>query len=98
MDRAVPDTAVHADSAVSSQEHSALLAHPDAAVEHDDHDPHEHEEDHGREWLRVGFVAVVILLVWWGIVPRFHGIDLLAIAGILIGGFPIFKEAIADLL
>jgi heavy metal translocating P-type ATPase len=56
----------------------------------------EHEE-HGREWLRVGFVALVILLVWSRLVPRFHGIDFLAMAGILIGGFPIFKEALADL-
>ena len=47
---------------------------------------------------RVGFVAVLIVVVWWGVVPRFHGVDLLALAGILIGGFPIFKEAIADLL
>ena len=32
------------------------------------------------------------------LVPRFHGVDFLALAGILIGGFPIFKEAFADLL
>src|ERR1019366_9715900 len=55
------------------------------------------EEDHGRDWLRVGFVAVVIAVVWAGAIPRFHEIDLLAIVGILIGGFPIFKEAFADL-
>jgi len=30
--------------------------------------------------------------------PRVHGIDALALAGILIGGYPIFKEALADLL
>ena len=39
----------------------------------------------------------MIVLVWWGVVPRFHGVDFLALAGILIGGFPIFKEAFADL-
>lgn len=64
---------------------------------HDDHE-HEHEEAGVGEWVRVGFVALVIAVVWWGIVPRFHGIDVLAVAGIAIGGFPIFKEAIADLL
>lgn len=67
-------------------------------LEHaDDHgEPQEHE-DHGREWVRVAFVALVIVLVWTRLVPRFHGIDLLALAGILFGGFPIFKEAFADL-
>lgn len=58
----------------------------------------EEPEEHGREWLRVGFVALVIALVWWGIVPRYRGIDFLALAGILIGGFPIFQEAFADLV
>jgi Cd2+/Zn2+-exporting ATPase/Cu+-exporting ATPase len=48
--------------------------------------------------MRVGFVALVIAVVWWGAIPRVHGIDMLALAGILIGGYPIFKEAIADLL
>ena len=46
----------------------------------------------------MGFVALVLLVVWSGLVPRCAGIDWLALAGIAIGGFPIFKEAIADLL
>ena len=64
---------------------------------HEHEHEHEHEEAGLAEWVRVGFVALVILVVWWGVVPRFHGIDFLAITGIAIGGFPIFKEAIADL-
>jgi Cd2+/Zn2+-exporting ATPase/Cu+-exporting ATPase len=50
------------------------------------------------EWARVGFVAVVLLIVWSGVVPRPGGIDWVALVGIAIGGYPIFKEAIADLL
>jgi heavy metal translocating P-type ATPase len=61
--------------------------------EHAGHEEHEHR----HEWVRVAFVALVIGLVWFGPIPRFHGIDFLALAGILIGGFPIFKEAFADL-
>jgi hypothetical protein len=34
---------------------------------------------------RVGFVAVILILVWLRVVPRIHGIDLLALAGIHIG-------------
>ena len=37
---------------------------------------------------------LAIILVWSRQVPRYHGIDFLALAGILIGGFPIFKEAL----
>lgn len=63
----------------------------------------EHHDDHRHakswlEWGRVGFVAAILAVVWFGIVPRFHGIDLVAIFGILIGGYPIYKEALADLL
>lgn len=68
----------------------------DLAEDANHREEHEHEE-HGRDWLRVAFVALVLVLVWARLVPRFHGVDLLAIAGILIGGFPIFKEAFADL-
>jgi cation transport ATPase len=32
------------------------------------------------------------------VVPRVGAIDILALVGVLIGGYPIFKEAIADLL
>lgn len=66
--------------------------------------PLPHDEDHARheqwwhDWARVCFVAVVIIVVRWGAVPRFGRVDILAIAGILIGGFPIFREAVADLL
>jgi len=64
----------------------------------EDHEDH-HDHDEGwLEWARVAFVAVVLLLVWSQAVPRVRGIDILAVIGVLIGGYPIFKEAIADLL
>jgi Cd2+/Zn2+-exporting ATPase/Cu+-exporting ATPase len=69
--------------------------------EHHDEHGHDHEHDHGqawREWARVGFVAVMLVLVWLQVVPRVKGMDILALIGVLIGGYPIFKEAISDLL
>jgi Cd2+/Zn2+-exporting ATPase/Cu+-exporting ATPase len=62
--------------------------------------PDNHEGDHeGRlEWARVAFVAVVLVLAWAQVIPRARGIDILALIGVLIGGYPIFKEAIADLV
>lgn len=68
-----------------------------AEHEHHEHEDHEHAEP-TKDWLRVAFVAVIIGVVWWGIVPRYRGVDLVAVSGILIGGFPIFKEALEDLL
>ncbi|SPF55074.1 Heavy metal translocating P-type ATPase [Candidatus Sulfopaludibacter sp. SbA4] len=62
---------------------------------------HEQEPDHEESWIewgRVAFVAAILILVWAQVVPRVRGVDLLAIAGLLIGGYPIFKEAISDLL
>jgi Cd2+/Zn2+-exporting ATPase/Cu+-exporting ATPase len=65
------------------------------------HSGHHAEEEHGPagwlEWARVGFVALVLLVVWTGWIPRRAGVDWLALAGIVIGGFPIFQEAISDL-
>jgi heavy metal translocating P-type ATPase len=78
------------------------------------HDPHNHEDPHDEghhseqdhhdhdegwvEWARVAFVAAILILVWARVVPLVRGIDILAVLGLLIGGYPIFKEAIADLL
>lgn len=64
-------------------------------------EPEESEHDHAGsliEWMRVAFVALILIVVWSGAIPRVAGVDLLAVAGILIGGYPIFKEAITDLL
>ena len=64
----------------------------------DDHEDH-HDHDEGWvEWARVAFVAVILIVVWAQLVPRVRGIDIVAVLGLLIGGYPIFKEAIADLL
>ena len=65
--------------------------------DHDREEPPDHNEG-WLEWGRVGFVTVVLVLVWAQVVPRMGGIDILALLGVLIGGYPIFKEAIADLL
>ena len=73
---------------------------------HDHQNRHEHDHEHGehdhgegwREWARVGFVALLLVLDWLQVVPRRSGIDILALTGVLFGGHPIFKEAISDLL
>src|SRR5579883_1910191 len=77
---------------------------PRAELAEHDHDhghEHDHDHDHGeswREWARVAFVAAVLILVWLHIVPTFKGVDVLALVGVLVGGYPIFREALTDLL
>jgi len=66
-----------------------------------DHERGEHDHDHGegwQEWARVGFVALMLALDWLQVIHRVNGIDILALIGVLFGGYPIFKEAISDLL
>ena len=60
--------------------------------------PEHHPAGSRTEWIRVGFVALVLLVVWSGVAPKAAGIDWLALTGIAIGGYPIFREAISDLL
>jgi heavy metal translocating P-type ATPase len=69
------------------------------ASEENDHG-HEHEPDEEAwlQWGRVGFAAITLALVWLNFAPPVHGINVLALCGILISGYPIFKEAVADLL
>jgi P-type Cu+ transporter len=63
------------------------------------HQEDEHDQRSGWwPWAHAGFIAFLVLMDFTGLVPRFHNRDLLALAGVLLGGFPIFKEAVADLL
>ncbi len=64
---------------------------------------HEHEQDSHEhvEWLelgRIGFVGLAIAVTWlrlWQPLPHF---DVIGFAAVLIGGYPIFREALIDLL
>jgi Cd2+/Zn2+-exporting ATPase/Cu+-exporting ATPase len=83
-------------TAATSQHHRHNEEH---RHEHDSDHEANHDHDEGwLEWVRVAFVAIILVLVWAQVVPRVSGIDILALIGVLIGGYPIFKEAIADLL
>ncbi|MGA2877326.1 MAG: cation-translocating P-type ATPase [Bryobacteraceae bacterium] len=67
---------------------------------------HDHEQEHDShgehvEWVelgRIGFVGLAIAVTWlrlWQPLPHF---DVVGFASVLIGGYPIFREAFADLL
>src|SRR5882757_9407483 len=73
----------------------------DAAHDHDHehHDGHEHE--HAFEWsemLRIGLVAVAAVCVWLRLWEPFPSVSVIGVAGLAIGGWPIFKEAFENLI
>ncbi|HUI60161.1 MAG TPA: cation-translocating P-type ATPase [Steroidobacteraceae bacterium] len=64
-----------------------------------DHEDGDHEL--ALEWaemLRIAVVAVAAAAVWWRLWEPFSGISVIGAAGLLIGGWPIFKEAVENLL
>jgi heavy metal translocating P-type ATPase len=87
----------HADSSGFSPEPPVLKARAiKLAEEHV-----ESEHDHSLEWtdlVRIGFVALAALAVWFRIWEPFPHISVIGIAATLIGGYPIFKEAFENIV
>ena len=98
-----PDEITSADLAEQALERTtAPAAYPHEPHEHGvalDHD-HEDAHEHVLEWpemLRIALVAVAAAAVWWRVWEPFPRISLIGVAGLLIGGWPIFKEALENL-
>jgi Cd2+/Zn2+-exporting ATPase/Cu+-exporting ATPase len=59
------------------------------------------EHEHRLEWVelvRIAFVALAAAAVWFRVWEPFPRISALGIAATLIGGYPIFKEAIENII
>ena len=69
--------------------------------DHDhDHD-HEHDHEHGFSWTegaRIAIVALAAIAVWLHVWEPLSSISVLGAAGLLIGGWPIYREAFENLL
>jgi Cd2+/Zn2+-exporting ATPase/Cu+-exporting ATPase len=63
---------------------------------------HAHSQQDGHiEWLelgRIGFVGLAIAITWLRLWQPFPHFDVAGFAAVLVGGYPIFHEAFADLL
>ena len=75
----------------------------DASTNHahvkEHHDEHEH--DHALEWVdlvRIGLVALACIASWLNLWQYLAPFDVIALVATLVGGYPIFKEAVANLL
>jgi heavy metal translocating P-type ATPase len=64
--------------------------------------PHEGDEEHRgldrRDLIRIGVVALVAALTWFHVWQPVSRVDVLAIAWLLVGGRPIWREALEALL
>jgi Cd2+/Zn2+-exporting ATPase/Cu+-exporting ATPase len=55
----------------------------------------DHDRPHlsARDLARIGLVAVIAAGAWFRWWPRVANLDLVAIAGVVVGGYPIYREA-----
>ena len=70
---------------------------------HDHDDDHEegHDHSHGFDWpeaLRIAFVALAAVSVWFKLWEPFSAVSVIGVAGLLVGGWPILKEAFENIL
>src|SRR2546422_3988618 len=61
------------------------------------------QDDHGHslEWVdlvRIGLVALACLASWFGLWRHFASFDVVALVATLVGGYPIFREALTNIL
>jgi heavy metal translocating P-type ATPase len=105
------EDADHPHNRLHSHEHRHDHHHKHGQEDHDhDHDGHdEHDPQHPLEWaelVRIGFVASAVVASWFGTWKYLAGLmglgegvagfDVIALAATLIGGYPIYKEAVAN--
>lgn len=88
-----------AEAGIHFPEHADALSQSSHAGHDDDDDHHDHE--HGFELvevLRVVFVALAAIAVWFHLWEPFHRVSVIGLVATLIGGYPIFKEAFENIL
>lgn len=68
---------------------------------HEDEQGPEHGHGHPLEWremARIGLVAFAAAAVWFQIWEPFPAVSLIGVGGLLVGGWPILKEAFENIL
>ena len=66
-----------------------------------DHDDHGHDPDHRFDWIeggRIALVAIAAAAVWFQLWEPVAFFSVIGAAGLLVGGWPIFREAFANIV
>src|SRR5213080_1330225 len=72
----------------------------DPSAQSSDHE-HDHDDAHAFAWpeaLRMGLVALAAAAVWFRVWEPYRSVSVIGSVGLAIGGWPIFKEAFANLI
>ncbi|KZD21186.1 heavy metal translocating P-type ATPase [Tardiphaga robiniae] len=80
---------------------SGLHHHDHHDHDHDDHDHHGHDHHDAferTEMVRIAVVAVASAAVWFRAWEPFPAVSVIGVLGLLIGGWPILKEALENVL
>jgi len=86
-----PNAGINGENETQSLHPAEGPAHNEAHAEHD----HRFEL---VEVLRVAFVALAAAAVWFHLWEPFHQVSVIGLAAALIGGYPIFKEALENII
>jgi cation transport ATPase len=76
-------------------------AHTSAPALEERDNAHDREQEHVFEWAelaRIAFVAIAAAAVWFGVWEPVQRVSVLGVIGLLVGGWPIFKEAFENLI
>ena len=81
-----------------SRENNTQFPHPaEGTAQSEAHAEHDHPFEL-VEVLRVAFVALAAAAVWFHLWEPFHRVSVIGLAAALIGGYPIFKEALENII
>jgi cation transport ATPase len=75
--------------------------HHDHGHDHDDEHEEGHDHSHGFDWAeaaRIAFVALAAVAVWFKLWEPFSAVSVLGVVGLVVGGWPILKEAFENIL
>ena len=78
---------------------TTLAAAPEAVAESTG--AHQEDQSYGFTWIeavRIGFVALTALAVGFGVWEPFPQVSVLGLLGLLIGGWPVFREAAENIV
>lgn len=94
---------VHHDEKGSADLVGAAMARTTAPAAHKahDHDHDDHDHAHAFEWpeaVRIALVALAAAAVWFHLWEPWTRVSVIGVAGLLIGGWPIYREAFENLV
>ncbi len=80
---------------------ASVAASPRKGPPHDDGGDHGEHGDHAFDWVeasRIALVAAAAAIVWFRVWEPYPAVSVIGVAGLLIGGWPILREAFENIL